>query len=144
MSSMMQLNNRITQLALEINKNNTGDVKLDGNNIWTGYNSYTKIVECPINATTNNQLCNYQTVVSLVAGGGTSILQSNNLWTGNNDFNKPISLIGSDSTTIDISCSNNKLSLSSDALPVSSLTISQYAFPIVLNGITYYLPLYTL
>jgi hypothetical protein len=45
---------------------------------------------CTATATTANHICNYSTVQSLVAGGGSSILSSNNTFTGSNTFTQPL------------------------------------------------------
>lgn len=45
---------------------------------------------CTATATTANHICNYSTVQSLVAGGGSSILSNNNTFTGSNTFTQPL------------------------------------------------------
>ena len=60
---------------------------LNSDNNWHGQNDFQDY--CPtseIDATTNYQLCNYETVIGLVAGGGSNLLNNNNTWTGTNDF----------------------------------------------------------
>ena len=68
----------------------SGLPSLAGNNIFSGTNNFS--VSCPtssINATTANQLTNYQTVQALVAGGGVgaALLAGTNVFTAQNTFN---------------------------------------------------------
>ena len=57
-------------------------------NLFLGNASYPP--SCTATATSANHICNYSTVQSLVAGGGSSILSSNNTFTGSNTFTQPL------------------------------------------------------
>jgi hypothetical protein len=57
-------------------------------NLFLGNATYPP--SCTATATLANEICNYSTVQSLVAGGGSSILSSNNTFTGSNTFTQPL------------------------------------------------------
>ena len=87
--SNFTLNQRITNLQAQLNALKLSCATLSGDNNFVGTNDFS--VHCPtteIDATESKQLTNYETVVALIAGGGSNILNTDNTWTGVNNFQR--------------------------------------------------------
>jgi hypothetical protein len=88
-------------IALTIDKNNGltstlgasfGSLSVSGTSSFTGISTFTAVPVCSTNATSANQLCNYQTVTSLIGSSVSSA--SANTWTGVQNYSNSINQLG--------------------------------------------------